>query len=220
MFGIENRIARSLSQKSNSFTPDVSVTWWKVHNWEEDNPEHVSLSSEKMLEDYYSRSIIQFRVKRNDRGTRKRTSPEIRTRKRTKGDFPPPFLYHSRSLSTLMNRLECILRTRLREGIYTIHRCTTTIYITSKTKTNFLLAAFSKNHASPYPWINAKRRLGKTSSSNLSFSLRPPGIVDEDGEKWRSVKLQSRHVATGNIYLVALLVSTPGQPLINELRSS
>ncbi|KYQ56205.1 hypothetical protein ALC60_04819 [Trachymyrmex zeteki] len=41
------------------------------HNWEEDNPEHVSLSSEKVLEDYYSRSIIQFRVKRNDRGSRK-----------------------------------------------------------------------------------------------------------------------------------------------------
>lgn len=63
----------------------------RKHNWKEDNPEHVSLSSdEKVLEDYYSRSIIQFRVKRNDRGSRKRTSPEIRTRKRTKGDFLPP----------------------------------------------------------------------------------------------------------------------------------
>lgn len=60
------------------------------HNWKQDDPEHVSLSYDEMLEDYYSRSIIQFRVKRNDRGSRKRTSPEIRTRKRTKGDFPFP----------------------------------------------------------------------------------------------------------------------------------
>lgn len=44
-------------------------------------------SDKKMLEGYYySRSIIQF-LERNDRGSRKRTSPEIRTPKRTKKNF-------------------------------------------------------------------------------------------------------------------------------------
>lgn len=87
------------------------------HNWKENNPKHVSLSSdEKVLEDYYSRSIIQFRVKRNDRGSRKRTSPEIRTRKRTKGDFPPtsPSPFPLPFCPYVSSRLECILRVRLR----------------------------------------------------------------------------------------------------------
>lgn len=95
------------------------------HNWKQDNPEHVSLSYDEMLlEDYYSRSIIQFRVKRNDRGSRKRTSPEIRTRKRTKGDFPSLHSTHD-SLFALTNSLAwSIFRVKLHERnffFFTIH---------------------------------------------------------------------------------------------------
>lgn len=44
---------------------------------------------------------------------------------------------------------------------------------------------------------------------------------DEDGEKWRSVKLRSRHVTSGNIYLVVRRSRLDScRPLINELRSS
>lgn len=76
-----------------------------------------------------------------------------------------------------------------------------------------------KNHALSPPWINAERHFGKTS---LFFSF--PLFLrhrDEDGEKWRSVKLRSRHVASGNIYLVARAPRLDSRrPLINELRSS
>lgn len=93
IYAIENKernySAKKVTQLDLRENPILSCPMFREldgkHNWKEDNPEHVSLSFEEVLKDYYSRSIIQFHVKRNDRGSRKRTSPEIRTRKRTKG---------------------------------------------------------------------------------------------------------------------------------------
>lgn len=135
------------------------------HNWKEDNPEHVSLSSdEKVLEDYYSRSIIQFRVKRNDRGSRKRTSSEIRTRKRTKGDFPFPSPPPPAPFLPLRIVLPGVYppRKTLRRNFIQFPPC----MMTCNVKTERLSSSsLPKNHGPPPPpWINAERHLAEKHS--------------------------------------------------------
>lgn len=66
---------------------------------------------EMLGELFLGRSIIQFHVKRNDRGSRKRTSPEIRARKRTKRGFP--------NFSSSRFLLPCFLSLRILSPEYT-----------------------------------------------------------------------------------------------------
>ncbi|TGZ50492.1 hypothetical protein DBV15_04228 [Temnothorax longispinosus] len=157
----------------------------------------------KVLEDYYSRSIIQFRVKRNDRGSRKRTSPEIRTRKRTKGDFPPP--PQSSPPPAPFLPLRIVLENFIRSTTRTM---TCNVENENNFFSNFL--PLLKNHALRAPRINAERHLGKTFGPSL-FLFTPFPVIVTKTEKNGAARncdlaMWPREIFT---WWLALLVSTP-----------